>query len=450
MNLTRAAGALALAVVCGAVNPAAQRAAEIVWTFDRLDTIGGFKTTVEGNPKIVETPLGKAIEFDGVDDAIWIEKHPLAGASTFTFEAVFRPDGGAFEQRWFHLAERDPKTGLLASADHPKTGQDANPRFLFELRTVENSWYLDAFVNGPGYNRALMFKDKLHPVGQWYHVAQTYDGKMFRSYVNGELQGEAEVAFKPQGEGATSLGTRINRRNYFKGAIRQARFTPRALTPDQFLKIKLPGASAPRAQQGPGDYFVYAGTYTNPNAKTTSAAKGIYAWRFDSKSGTLTPIGLVAETVNPAHVWATPDGRFLYAVNWSAGEASGDTVSAFAIDRKTGSLKFLNKVSSHGELPNQIVLDPSGKIAMTVTYNGGTVTAFGVQPDGRLTEAIFKDQHAGQPLSPKQPGPRAHGVVFSKDGRWAYVAQLGLDRIYTYRVDPGKRTVAPAEPPFVT
>ena len=100
------------------------------------------------------------------------------------------------------------------------------------------SWYLDAFVNGPGYNRALMFKDKLHPVGQWYHVAQTYDGKMFRSYVNGELQGEAEIAFTPQGEGATSLGTRINRRNYFKGAIRQARFTPRALTPEQFLKIK--------------------------------------------------------------------------------------------------------------------------------------------------------------------------------------------------------------------
>ena len=187
-------------------------------------------------PRVVDTPLGKAIEFDGVDDAIWIEKHPLAGASTFTFEAIYRPDGGAFEQRWFHLAERDPKTGLLAGADHPKTGQDANARFLFELRVVEQSWYLDAFVNGPGYNRALMFKDKLHPVGQWYHVAQTYDGKMFRSYVNGVLQGEAEIAFTPQGEGAASLGTRINRRNYFKGAIRQARFTPRALTPEQFLE----------------------------------------------------------------------------------------------------------------------------------------------------------------------------------------------------------------------
>ena len=123
------------------------------------------------------------------------------------------------------LPSANRRQALLASAEHAKTGQDANPRFLFELRVVENSWYLDAFVNGPGYNRALMFKDKLHPVGQWYHVAQTYDGKMFRSYVNGVLQAEAEIAFKPQGEGAASVGTRINRRNYFKGAFRQARFT---------------------------------------------------------------------------------------------------------------------------------------------------------------------------------------------------------------------------------
>lgn len=210
---------------------------QVLWTFDRLDAIGGFKTTVEGAPKIIDTPVGRALEFDGVDDGVWIEKHPLAGAARFTFEAIFRPDGGAFEQRWFHLAARDPTTGLLASLEHPTTGQDANPRFLFELRTVGDNWYLDAFVNGPGYSQALMFKDKLHPVGHWYHVAQTYDGRMFRSYVNGVLQGEAEVAFTPQGDGATSLGTRINRRNYFKGAIRLARFTRRALPPDQFLTV---------------------------------------------------------------------------------------------------------------------------------------------------------------------------------------------------------------------
>ncbi len=201
--------------------------------------------------------------------------------------------------------------------------------------------------------------------------------------------------------------------------------------------------------QSSGDYFVYAGTYTNPTPTTTSASKGIYAWRFDSKSGALTPIGLVGETVNPAHLWAHPNGKFLYASNWEDG-VPGDHVSAFAIDHHTGKLTLLNKVSARGDRANQVVLDPSGKLAATVTYNSGTFSVFGVEADGKLTEAFYTDQHAGKPLSERQPGPRAHGIVFSKDSRFVYVAELGLDRVYAYRVDPVKRTVVPADPPFVT
>ena len=241
MTARKSAGTLLLLAALTTAGPLAQTGPkQVLWTFDRLDEIGGLKTTIEGHPKLVDTLVGRAIEFDGVDDGIWIEQHPLAGADTFTFEAIFRPDGGGFAQRWFHLAERDPVTGLLASPDHATTGQDANARMLFELRAVGDSWYLDAWVSGPGYRRALMFKDKLHPIGAWYHVAQTFDGRMFRSYVNGVLQGEAEIAFKPQGEGAASVGTRINRQSYFKGAVRQARFTHSALTPDQFLTIGVP------------------------------------------------------------------------------------------------------------------------------------------------------------------------------------------------------------------
>jgi 6-phosphogluconolactonase len=200
--------------------------------------------------------------------------------------------------------------------------------------------------------------------------------------------------------------------------------------------------------QSAGDYFVYAGSYTNPTPTTTSASKGIYAWRFDSKTGALTPIGLVAETVNPAHVWGHPNGAFLYAANWEDG-TPGDHVSAFAIDRHTGKLTLVNKVSAKGDRANQVVLDPSGKLAATVTYNSGTFSVFGVEPNGKLTEAFYTDQHTGKPLSEKQPGPKAHGIVFSKDSRLVYVAELGLDRLYVYRVDPVKRTATPADPPFV-
>jgi 6-phosphogluconolactonase len=209
---------------------------QITWTFDRVDTIGGAKTTVEGHPRIIDSPAGKAVEFDGVGDSLLIEQHPLAGAETFTFEAIFRPDGGANQQRWFHLAEIDPTTGLATSLE--KTTTESNARFLFEIRVVnEKEWYLDAFINGPGYSKALMFADKRHPIGQWYHVAQVYDGKWYRSYVNGELQGEAEVAFTPQGAGRASVGVRMNKVNYFHGAVAKARFTSAALPVSEFMTV---------------------------------------------------------------------------------------------------------------------------------------------------------------------------------------------------------------------
>jgi 6-phosphogluconolactonase len=204
-------------------------------------------------------------------------------------------------------------------------------------------------------------------------------------------------------------------------------------------------AALPNAQKTAGQYFVYVGAYT------AATSKGIYAFRFNSADGTLTPLGLVAETPNPAHVWGSPNGKNLYAVNWQGSDAvKGDTVSAYAINPKTGALTFLNKVSSAGVQPNQVVVDPTGKMAVTVNYNTGTLAALPIESDGRLGEAFYVDQHTGQPLSPRQPGPRAHGVVFSKDDRFAYVAELGLDRVYSYRIDPAKRVMTPFDPPYVS
>lgn len=204
-----------------------------VWKFDRLDRIGGHKVSVLGDPKIIAAPGGKAILFDGVDDAIYVDSHPLAGARAFTLEAIFRPDGGAFEQRWFHASERDPKTGA-----------DTNNRMLFEIRVVGNQWYLDSFQMSGKVGKALMNKEALHPVGPWYHVASVYDGREFSNYVNGVREGAATVDFAPQGAGHTSVGVRINKVNFFQGAVQAARFTRRALKPEEFLKAPAAGAKA--------------------------------------------------------------------------------------------------------------------------------------------------------------------------------------------------------------
>jgi hypothetical protein len=203
-----------------------QAAESEVWTFDRLENIGGHKTTVLGEPKIIDSPVGKAIEFDGLDDALFVDNHPLAGASAFTWEAIFRPDGGQREQRWFHLSERDPATGA-----------DTDNRMLFEIRVVNDKWYLDSYNQSGAASKALMNRTALHPLGAWHHVASVYDGKEFSNYVDGVREGSAELQLAPHGPGHSSVGVRINKVFYFKGAVRQARFTRKALSPSEFLKL---------------------------------------------------------------------------------------------------------------------------------------------------------------------------------------------------------------------
>ncbi len=194
-----------------------------IWNFDRLDKIGGHTTTVLGHPKVILTPKGKAIEFNGVDDAIFVDVHPLAGAAAFTWEVIFKPySSGKPEQRFFHMQSRVP--------------EGTNNRLLFETRLIDGKWCLDSFAASDAGSKPLIDRTKLHTLDEWHHVAQTYDGKMYRHYIDGLLQGEAEVKLSPQGKGQTSIGTRINKVNYFTGAVLKARMLRQAISPDQFMK----------------------------------------------------------------------------------------------------------------------------------------------------------------------------------------------------------------------
>lgn len=190
---------------------------------------------VEGDPKIIESPLGGAMLFDGADDRLFLPRHPLAHTPQFTFEALFRPDGGAFEQRWFHLESGD------GSASMDKAGQ----RMLFEIRVEGEAWWLDTFLLGPGYRAPLIDPSKRWPLGRWHHVAQSYDGRVYRAFVNGVEQARAELPFTPQAPGVASVGMRMNGVSPFKGAVRAAAFTRgEALAPDRYV-LKIPDRRLP-------------------------------------------------------------------------------------------------------------------------------------------------------------------------------------------------------------
>ena len=213
-------------LLVGLIMPGKISAQETVWHFDRTDKIGGHQTEVVGHPHVIDSPYGKAVEFNGVDDGIFIPVHPLAGASTYTWEVIFRPDAdGQPEQRFFHLQEQDA------------SGQDTKNRMLFEIRIRDGQWCLDSFASSGESNRTLLNCKALHPLGKWYRVTAVYDGKMLRNYVDDEMEGEGTLDLKPQSPGRTSVGVRINKVYYFKGAVLMARMIPRAIPKEEFLKM---------------------------------------------------------------------------------------------------------------------------------------------------------------------------------------------------------------------
>src|ERR1051325_1776235 len=195
------------------------------------------------------------------------------------------------------------------------------------------------------------------------------------------------------------------------------------------------------------DATVYLGTYSR------GKSKGIYVSRLDLKSGALGAPELAAESENPSFLALHPSGRFLYAANEISafnGEKAG-SVSAFAIDPATHKLKLLNRQSSRGTGPCHLVLDAAGKNVLVANYGGGSVTVMPLHADGSLDTASSFIQHSGSSVDPKrQQAPHAHSINLDAASRFAFVPDLGLDKVMIYRFDGKEGALAPNDPPFAT
>ena len=191
---------------------------EILWEINRLDTIGNLPVELIGNPILIDTDEGKAVEFDGVNDGLLVGTNPLAGASEFTIEVVFKPyPGGLEEQRFVHIE------------------QDNSNRALIELRSTEDDgWFLDTFIKSGSSARTLYADGYVHETNRWWHAALVYKNDTMTHYVNGEKEMSGTVEFSEVSSGKTSLGVRQNLVSWFKGAIKTLKVTHKALSPEAF------------------------------------------------------------------------------------------------------------------------------------------------------------------------------------------------------------------------
>jgi 6-phosphogluconolactonase len=208
-------------------------------------------------------------------------------------------------------------------------------------------------------------------------------------------------------------------------------------------------AKEPGVFDPPTDVFwAYVGTYTGGNGPNQS--RGIYLMELDLQSGKLSSPRLAGESINPSFVAIHPSGRFLYAVN-EIGEFKGQhsgAVSAFAIE-PSGMLRPLNQQSSVGSGPCHLVVDGLGKNVLVANYGSGSVACLPIDVDGRLGPHSSFIQHEGSGSHPRrQEGPHAHSINLDAEGRFAIVADLGLDRVFVDSFDAQHGKLTPHQPPF--
>ncbi|MES3021519.1 MAG: lactonase family protein [Pseudomonadota bacterium] len=175
---------------------------------------------------------------------------------------------------------------------------------------------------------------------------------------------------------------------------------------------------------------VWIGTSSHP------ASKGIYHASLNTENGKLSGSRLAAQIDGPGFLALHPTAKVLYAVGALGGT---DVVAAYShteVDGKA-TLTLINSLAIGDGGAAHLALDPSGKMLLTAQYGGGSVAAFSLNADGSLKArtALIKHEGGAKVVAGRQDRPHAHWVGFSPDNRFAFVPDLGLDKVMIYKVD---------------
>jgi 6-phosphogluconolactonase len=186
-------------------------------------------------------------------------------------------------------------------------------------------------------------------------------------------------------------------------------------------------------------FNVYFGTYTQ-----TGPSEGIYHATLDAETGKLSAPDLACKTSKPSFIAIHPNGKYIYSVT----EGNPGKLSAFAINPETKKLKLINQSISGGKGPCHVSVSDDGKTLLAANYGSGSISSTPINEDGSLGKTATIIQHKGSSINQRrQKGPHAHSINLSPDNRFAYVADLGMDKIMIYKLDPKTSKLTKNDPP---
>lgn len=188
--------------------------------------------------------------------------------------------------------------------------------------------------------------------------------------------------------------------------------------------------------------YMIVGTYDSPKSE------GVYVYKFNSSDGTTKEVSHI-KTPNASFVAVSPDEKFVYAVHEDAPKSGvGGEIVAFSFNKSTGTLTYINKQASGGDHPCHVEVDKTGKWVFASNYSSGTLSVYPVNADGGLGKASTIQHYGSGKNEQRQKGPHVHGAIISKDNKWLFVTDLGIDKVMIYAFDAATGKLTPAKKPF--
>jgi 6-phosphogluconolactonase len=214
------------------------------------------------------------------------------------------------------------------------------------------------------------------------------------------------------------------------------------------MQVKQPSVALSQTTSPAGNkptrYWVYVGTYTH----SPGTSEGIYLYSLDTQTGKIDDAGLAAKIADPSWLTIGAGGKFLYCCASASDGAS--IVASYSVDRASGSLTPINWQPSNGRGTCHVGVDDANTCAVSANYSSGDVSVLPIDTQGALEPARKVIKHTGSSINPdRQKQPYPHSCNFDPGGRFVYVPDLGVDKVYIYRYDAAAQQLADANPPFV-
>lgn len=193
-----------------------------------------------------------------------------------------------------------------------------------------------------------------------------------------------------------------------------------------------------------GNYYLLIGTY---GPKDTN---DIYVYKFNSHTGEATFVSAIDGVYNASYQIFSPDHRFVYSVSEANGPEGG-SIYSFSFDSHTGTLKELSSQPSHGKDPCYLAIDQSGKVLLVANYSSGSLGVFPLAQNGQIGAASQVIQHEGSSVNrQRQSSAHVHSAIVAPNNRDIFVADLGMDKVMTYELDPQADTLVPGNPRYIS